>query len=558
MSSVYDTIVSAIIKEYPELESLTRNQFSDVIFDRKDTQFWLKQKRFFIGSTTTFENLRIDDSNNYPFRSSTGDNEYTSGGMMASYQQLGAAGEIKCSELLYTCGDNKLLSEFFDMDNTIYRLNETKLLWHDGRRQKMIEPWSFEDYYILFSATPDIIGLNKKTNELASDEFPDSKIDLIKNLDLLNNVVEIKSSLIGDFDEMANCAVRKTLLSTTKMEEQTMFYQLTKYKSADPVVHAVEECARKTIAYYYKDTILLKLDNHVNLAITNPRVHNTVYTQAVKKIADGNYDSKYVVKCQSSEFRCEFDMQKDDAVKFVANAKKKFIHNKGLKKIVFYDARYSSTVRRYIFNNKSNMCKSIFQQTKIKKPSNDIYDKIEDALRENVKVLLIPSSDLTQARMETDIDDVRLNPRSGCINQLLREMVAGSNLVACTRTDMTGYLLLPSFTSYQPKSSKMVEYNLHSLLAFKFVVPVDLLHKFRDEVVCHMIHRTRDVEGGNSLKLSTSALSKIISYEKQFKKPGNVVRSRHTLYGRKRKIATGVQFEQTSEESTVTDHWSHF
>ena len=143
------------------------------------------------------------------------------------------------------------------MDETIYRPNEGKLLWHDGRQNKMIEPWSIEDYYMLFSATPDIIGLNKKTNDLESDIFPESKIDLIKNYDLLSNVVEIKSSLI---DENVNCDVRNILLSTTRVDEQPMFYQLIKYKSADPIVKAVDEYANSSIIYYYKEKLLLARD----------------------------------------------------------------------------------------------------------------------------------------------------------------------------------------------------------------------------------------------------------------------------------------------------------
>ncbi len=104
--SIYDTIVSAMKTEYPELENLSRNEFYNMIYHRSfdNTLFWLNNKKYFIGSTTTFENVQINDSSNYPFKS-IGDDEHVFGGMMASYQQLGAAGEYKCNELLYTSGD---------------------------------------------------------------------------------------------------------------------------------------------------------------------------------------------------------------------------------------------------------------------------------------------------------------------------------------------------------------------------------------------------------------------------------------------------------------------
>ena len=65
-------------------------------FPACNTLFWINNKRFFIGSITTFENVQINDSINYPFKGS-GDDEHVFGGMMASFQQLGTAGEYKCN-----------------------------------------------------------------------------------------------------------------------------------------------------------------------------------------------------------------------------------------------------------------------------------------------------------------------------------------------------------------------------------------------------------------------------------------------------------------------------
>lgn len=542
--SIFSIIVSYIKKEYEEEFSggLSRDDFFKMIYNKSfgDTRFWMNLKNFFIGSTTTFENLQINDSTNYPFKGVVND-EFKYGGEMASFQQLGMAGEYKCNELLYTGGNNKTLNIFFNIEETVYRPNEGKLLWHDGRRQdKTIEPWSIEDYYMLFSATPDIIGLKKEINDLESDVFIESKIDVIKNHDLLKNVVEIKSSLI---DENVSCDVRNILIATTRVDEQAMFYQLIGYKSSSPIVNAIESHVNSSIIYYYEEKMLLAQDNHVNLSLTNPRVHNAIYAQAVNKIVvdDECYDSKYVVTCESSEFRCEFDIPKNAAVEFVNEANKKFVNSKGLRKIIFRDASYSSEVRQYIFQNKSNTCKNFFQQTKTKKHSDDdIYDRIKDELYKNVQVLLIPSLDLTQARIETDIHDIRLNPRCGYINQLLREMIASLNLIDRTRTDMTGYLLLPSLSSY--KKTNVVEYNLHSLLAFKFVVPVEILCEFRDEIVFNMIDKTYNIiDDKSSLKLSKFTLHKISFYRSQLSRKAQ---SRTATFVKRRKTIKKEEEEE--------------
>lgn len=532
-SSIYRSILVNIQKDYDyfEIDDADREKFCNMIYDEsfKNTSVWLNQKRYFVGSKGTFEYLCIDEPTFYPFKDKEDveAEENSSGGRMLAFQTVGAAGERLCGDAILThsgYNSNDTIVDFFNLKSDLFRYNEGKLLWHDIHLKETVKPHSIEDYLMLFSATPDFIGLDKSIEGFDSDTYV-SKIDVIKRENLFRSVVEVKSSVLNP---MESCSVLSILLSTTCVFEQDMFYNLKDaYKSPEDAFRAVDQHVKGSIAYYYEDQQKLAKDKKVSLQIINPRVHNSILDQAKKKIAAEVYDPKYEIRCVTSKFWCQFKIPREDAVNFVTAAKKNRVFKKsgGRRKVECFDNSRSTDIKQYIFNTKAATCKGLFKTVKPTKGNSnteDIYSKIDAALRKSAEVLFVPNAGNFKTAYTTkdarDIRDIRLNSKdkAGYIHQLLREMVGSLNLVSDTTTAMTGYLVMPSLYDIASNSEDPV-FELHSLLAFKFLVPVELLLKFRTEVVSDMLYKNRCLVKG-SLKLSESASDEVETYSKKLSK----------------------------------------
>ena len=508
--SIYTSIVSAISNKHSEFESFLehsdkssqRDKFCYAIYEKCSVNhlFWKFSKTIFIGSTDSFKNIHLNDPTNYPFK---GEPISQNG---HSYQEVGEKGEEICLNLLDSSIHNDLLCEFFDRTNTFYKHNEAKISWHDCGIEKRIEPYSIDDYQLLFTATPDALGVSNHLKNIQSYNY---FLDVLVNNKYMNSVVEIKTSLK---DDIGICNVRDKLFAKTTIDEQLMFYQFYKYKSKHEVVRKVDEHANQTIIFYYRELSSSSLweplcvnDNHVHLNIHNPCVHNSILKQAKVKLNMSDfYDPNYVIVSQLQEFKCEFTIPRQMAMEFVTYAYNQHKSNNGQKKVTTNKNQIpSSKIRHYIFNCKSHYCKNLFQPIIINKKQNDIYDEIESILNENVEALFIPSTDLKQAHVVKEFPDIRFNPRSAYLKQLLREMI--SCLDATYQDKIKGYLLLLSVSKESVLNTES-QYNLHSLLAFKFTVPVDVLRRLRHEIICQVINKTKDNIEPTVLPLSDSAL----------------------------------------------------
>lgn len=550
-SSIYDIISSQIQTDHPELANMpSRTDFSDMVYHTGavSLQTWLDHRRYFIGSrrANSTVNVNISDPNVYPFADKVNEADDRTGPMMQEYEQVGETGESKIEQLMSLDMADENWRAFFNTDNSFCKRNRGKMLWHeDFDDEKEPQPFSLRDYQIMFSATPDFLGVNKRRYADAESElFPETKIDKIKSHHLLDSVMEVKSSV----SETKRCDARRVLLETTALDEHPMFYQLSRYKSTVPAVATVTDKASLTINFYHGGTPLLATDTAMGLYMTEPRVHNAVLEQAKTKLAackdnPSEYNDLYTITCKTSQFYADFHLPYEHASKFVDDCVCRYRIQQGRKMLRKQQRQndgttscLSSAVRSYIFNTKSTACKKMFNRLTEKTTApitrlDKAYTDIDHHLRENVQVLLAKTLD--DITVETsNLHDVRITARTDHIHQLLREMTACLRLTNDDGRPVIGYLVMPSLNA----NSMEIE----SLVAFRFDVSRSILRRFKREVMITTLFETWMHCPEIPL---TPALRSVLEDSASKKK-----RPRSTPVYRPRKQARGVVYEDDDDD----------